>query len=241
VRLHGLIFKKVILCCERVFFPKKNFTKILEYYYQKTSKSGKAYTNGPVNLVKAVTDHYSHGYSLSGNDIPDIIQSHIDAKKLPEDTNAVYFVLTAGDVNETMRDDLGGASFCSEYCGYHVSWQLTSGKRIFYSQVGNPTACMSGCAPVENESVSPNGDLGIDAMTSVIAHELVEAISDPESDGNRAWEDSYGYENADKCAWSYGSTKKDRSGFLYNVEFAGKKYLIQQNWSVRLQNCASSA
>jgi hypothetical protein len=180
------------------------------------------------------------GTTLKGDALPAIIQTHIDAGELPEDTSAVYFVLTAGDVKESMRDDLsgGGASFCSQYCGYHVSWELTSGKRIFYSQVGNPSACMSGCAN-QNTKVSPSGDAAVDAMISVLAHELVEAVSDPESDGNRAWQDSVGYENADKCAWTYGPTEKDGSGFLYNIELAGKKYLVQRNWSPVSQSCAS--
>ena len=69
--------------------------------------------------------------------------------------------------------------------------------------VGNPTACLDGCGYYSNAVKSPNGDVGVDAMTSVVAHELVEAVSDPESDGNRAWEDGTGYENADKCAVSF--------------------------------------
>ena len=40
-------------------------------------------------------------------------------------------------------------------------------------------------------------------MASVIAHELVEAVSDPQLN---AWYDRRGYENADKCAWTFGST-----------------------------------
>lgn len=93
-------------------------------------------------------------------------------------------------------------SFCDYYCGYHVSWEMTSGKRLFYSMTGLPSACLSGCAPLENRRVSPNNDPALDAMLSVFAHELVEAVSDPESDGRRAWQDASGYENADKCGWT---------------------------------------
>ena len=45
---------------------------------------------------------------------------------------------------------------------------------------------------------APNGDPGVDAMLSVLAHEVVEAMSDPNLD---AWYDATGSENGDKwCA-----------------------------------------
>ena len=96
-------------------------------------------------------------------------------------------------MTEQFRSDLGRGKFCVDYCGYHVSWPLLSGNRIFYAHVGNPERCLSGCAYYGNVSV--NGDVNADAVVSVMAHELVEAVSDPESDRNRAWEDYWGYEN----------------------------------------------
>ena len=207
------------------------------YYYQASASSKKVYVNGTVTLAKTVHDNYSLGKSLSGNALPNIIQAQIDAGALPEDDSAVYFVLTAGDVSESIRDDLGSASFCSDYCGYHVSWQLTSGKRIFYSMVGLATACSSGCTAFNGKKDAPNGDVAADGILSVIAHELTEAVTDPQSDGTRAWQFSSGYENADQCAWTFGTIQKTSSGAQFNVEFGGKKYLIQQNWNVVKQQC----
>jgi hypothetical protein len=97
----------------------------VEYYFQKDAKSNKVYANGKVGVKGTVADNYSKGNTLSGNALPEIIQSHIDAGRLPEDTSAVYFVLTSGDVKETIRSDLGYASFCSEYCG------VCDAKRVF--------------------------------------------------------------------------------------------------------------
>ena len=89
---------------------------------------------------------------------------------------------------------------------------------------------------------TPNGDAGVDAMISVIAHELVEAISDPVSDidQDRAWQDQWGYENGDKCAWQYGKVHKDEHNAKYNVDFGDRKFLIQLNWDPVLQKCAVS-
>ncbi|KAJ1341220.1 hypothetical protein BSLG_004224 [Batrachochytrium salamandrivorans] len=33
----------------------------------------------------------------------------------------------------------------------------------------------------QQQNSSPNGDVGVDAMLSVLAHELAEAVSDPQS------------------------------------------------------------
>eukprot|EP00842_Homolaphlyctis_polyrhiza_P002665 jgi/Hompol1/339/HPOL_001132-RA len=210
-----------------------------KYYFQATASSPKIHVNGVVTLGGTSTDAYSLGTSLSGNALPNIIQSQIDSSKLPEDNTGVYFVLTSADVAETIRSDLGSASFCKDYCGYHVSWQLTSGKRIYYAMAGAPpSSCINGCAPPGNYVVSPNGDVSVDAMTSVIAHELAEAVSDPYSDGIRAWQDNQGNENADMCAYTYGATSKDSNGALYNLQFGGHHWMIQQNWDPVLQACA---
>ena len=64
-------------------------------------------------------------------------------------------------------------------------------------------------------------------MVNVVAHELEEAVTDPDLN---AWYDWRGMENADKCAWKFGTTTTLPSGAKYNVTMNGHKYLIQQNW-----------
>ena len=134
--------------------------------------------------------------------VPEIIQDFISSGQLEENSNAVYNFMISPDVNETMRPDVGKASFCTNYCGYHVSWKLASDTRIFYSIAGNSDACPDSCGAVGNERASPNGDIGVDSLISTVAHELAEAVSDPNSDGLRSWYDIAGNENADKCAVS---------------------------------------
>jgi hypothetical protein len=51
---------------------------------------------------------------------------------LPDDTNGVYFVLTATDVYETAF----GGGFCTLFCGYHgPSTTIIPGEIITYSFV----------------------------------------------------------------------------------------------------------
>ncbi|KAH6570978.1 hypothetical protein BASA60_007407 [Batrachochytrium salamandrivorans] len=209
------------------------------YYYQASSLAQRVYVNGTVLLGATVTDNYTLGRALSGSDLPNLIQRYISTGALPQNTDAVYFVLTATDVTEKIRPDIAVGSFCVNYCGYHLSTVLLSGARVFYAMAGNlPASCYGSCAPPKNQLKSPNGDIGVDAMLSVIAHELAEAVSDPQSDRFRAWQDRNGYENADKCSYRYGTTSLTPSGASYNMGWGNHSYLIQQNWDPVTQSCA---
>jgi hypothetical protein len=154
------------------------------------------------------TDNYSKGTSLSDADILTI------ASKGATDTNAIYMVLTSPDVTAT-------SGFCTQYCGWH-DHATVGGIDIKYAFVGNPERCPSSCA--ELSSGTPNGDVGVDGMVSIIAHESEEAISDPDLN---AWYDRRGQENADKCAWTFGV---DTTTTNHNVTFGGHNWLIQRTW-----------
>jgi len=164
----------------------------------------------------------TYAKSLSDNDIFTIVVNTLGGNHLPLSAKAVYMVLTSPDVTES-------SGFCSSYCGWHTYGTYVS-TNIKFAFVGNPeTLCPNSCSA---QSTSPNGDLGADAMVSVIAHELAEATSDPNLN---AWYDSAGMENADKCAWTFGTVLPCpagvcSSGGLYNIGLGGHKYLIQQNW-----------
>ncbi|CAF4203606.1 unnamed protein product [Rotaria sp. Silwood2] len=93
-----------------------------------------------------------------------------------------------------------------------------------------------------NQNVSPNGNPSVDSMLSSIAHELVEAMSDPLGDAWRGTTKSGDTsENADLCDWSYGTVHRLSNGAYYNMIIGAKRYLIQQNWNAKLQQCAMSA
>src|SRR5207244_10857611 len=61
---------------------------------------------------------------------------------------------------------------------------------------------------------SPNSNPGADAMASIISHELEEAVTDP--DLNAWYSTQSGMENADKCAWTFGSESTASNGAKYN-------------------------
>ncbi len=172
-----------------------------------------------MNVVKyggAVNDNYSRGTALSDSDVKTVVASAINSKGLPADPNGVYFVLTSKDVNET-------SGFCTKYCGWHAHSAIGT-TDIKYAFVGNPDRCPSACAA--QSPSSPNGNAGADAMASIIAHELEEAVTDPDLN---AWYDTRGRENADKCAWTFGTTYTSNGAYA-NMKLGARDFLIQQNW-----------
>lgn len=64
-------------------------------------------------------------------------------------------------------------------------------------------------------------------MDWFLSGSIPEEIGDPDLN---AWYDSSGEENADKCAWTFGTESTASNGSKYNVTFGGSHYLIQQNW-----------
>jgi phosphate-induced protein 1 len=180
-----------------------------------TSSAGTHLTNS-VSLAGASNDSYSHGTSLSDTAIHDVVSGAITSGALPADANGVYFVLTSADVTAT-------SGFCTQYCGWHTHASI-AGKDIKYAFIGNPDRCPSACAA---QTTGPNGNAGADGMASIISHELEEAASDPDLN---AWYDRRGAENADKCAWTFGSTYAAANGAAANMQLGSRDFLIQQNW-----------
>ena len=64
-------------------------------------------------------------------------------------------------------------------------------------------------------------------MASIISHELEEARTDPNIN---AWYQGRYQENADLCAWTFGTTTTLPSGAKYNMTLGSRNFLIQQYW-----------
>jgi len=177
-----------------------------------------ARVSNSVTFGSSFFDSYSLGTghtSLSDADIRTIVTNAITSG-LPNEPNAAYFVLTSQDVAES-------SGFCTQYCGWHTYGTIAP-NNIKYAFVGNADRCPSACAA---QTTSPNNNAGADAMASVIAHELEEMVTDPNLN---AWFDGRGAENADKCAWTWGTTLTASNGSKYNMTLGGLNFLIQQNW-----------
>jgi hypothetical protein len=177
----------------------------------------KTKVSNSVKLVGQTNDPGSQGTALSDAGVQAVVSKAISSGALPKDTNGVYFVLTSAEITET-------SGFLTQYCGWHTYGSI-AGSNLKYSFVGDASANLSACAV--QTSTSPNNDPAGDAMVSVIAHELEESVTDPNLN---AWYDTRGYENADKCAWTYGTTSTASNGSKYNMTLGGTNFLIQRNW-----------
>jgi hypothetical protein len=188
------------------------------YFNINTSYSTNGYNiTGGVNNGGEASDAYSRGTRLKDADILTIVNAKIAASQLPYNANGVYFVLTSSDVNEQ-------SGFCRLYCGWHTAGNASAG-HVRYSFVGNANRCLNGCAA---QTISPNSNPGVDGMISVIAHELEEAVTDP--DPRSGWADSGGAENADKCAWTFGHAQYQvANGSWANMTLGSRNFLIQRN------------
>jgi len=178
--------------------------------------SANTHVSGNISYKSSYSTSAYLGTSLSDAQILQVVSDALTGNHLPYDGNAIYFVLTSKEVNAS-------SGFCTQYCGWHDSGSTSKGK-VRYAFVGNPDRCITSCA---DQSTGPNGNAGADGMASIIAHESEEAISDPDLN---AWYDSRGEENADKCAWTFGTEKTASNGSKYNVTLGSRNYLIQQNW-----------
>jgi hypothetical protein len=148
------------------------------------------------------------------------------------DPNAIYLVLSSSDIKES-------SGFLTKYCGWH-SYGTIGVNKIKFGFIGNPSKNLAACAV---QSVSPNGNAGVDAMVSVIAHELVETVTDPLLN---AWYNGAGSENSDMCSWTFGSNVRQTNGAYWNVTLPtqngqSRNYLLQRQLGVNDSKCYINA
>lgn len=149
--------------------------------------------------------------------INSFITSHPNV--VPAGTTPVYIYIGA---NSTLLT----SGFGTTYCGWHSYGASNWGglANVPYIAFQDFTSVYNkACAP---QTTSPNGSASLDAMASVMVHEVDEALTDPFLG---AWFDAVGAENADKCARTYGVLYSIGTA-RYNVQLGSLKYLIQQNW-----------
>jgi hypothetical protein len=156
-----------------------------------------------VQVTQPASSTYG-GTTLTDASVLNLVKANVGAVA---DANAIYLVLSSSNINES-------SGFLTKYCGWHTySTKIAPGKAIKFAFIGNPNKSLANCS--YQTTSSPNGNPGVDAMVSVIAHELMETVSDPQLN---AWYNASGDENADICGWTFGSQQTAvGNGSYYNV------------------------
>ncbi|KAL8192786.1 hypothetical protein R6Q57_027234 [Mikania cordata] len=207
-----------------------------------------------VHLGKEKNDRLlSHGKTLTRLSIQSVIKSAVTAKTKPlpvHPKGGLYLLLTA--------DDVYVQDFCQNVCGFHYfTYPSIVGYTLPYAWVGNsakmcPGVCaypfavpdyMPGLKPLK----SPNGEVGIDGMISVIAHEMAELASNPLVNAWYAGQDpSFPVEIADLCEGIYGTggggsytgqMLSDKDGATYNMVGIRRRFLVQWVWNHVVNYC----
>lgn len=166
--------------------------------------------NGTVGATTSAATHLTDTSAASGGSDASVILNEVAAalkannETPPTDGSGYYPVYT-----DQPRGSAG-------YCAWHSSGTIDNTPvqfAFFWNLDGD-----SGCDP---QSTVPNRTEGLAALANVSGHELAEAMTDPASPN--AWYDSSGYENGDKCAWTFGAP--------YVTFTDGTEWRIQGEWS----------
>jgi hypothetical protein len=154
------------------------------------------------------------------------VSSYVSSNHLPTGPTTQYFLFTAPGVGSCD----GAQCAYTYYCAYH-SWIGSGSSEIIWANqpyVENVSGCDAGHHP---------NSLPGDAVLNVVSHEHNEAITDENGD---AWYDRRGYENGDKCAWSWGAWLGGSGSGVYNQVINNHHYTLQLEYSNADRGCVAS-
>jgi hypothetical protein len=193
------------------------------YFSTKSAATTKLSWSTPItpsaNVLATLAKSSGGVIPVSDSDVAKYINLALSTSKVSAPsvgTKPIYVYIGAADTRLS-------SGFGTAYCGWHTYGTLGA-KNIPYIAIQDFTSkYFSACSA---QIVSPNADVPLDAIASILVHEIDESITDADL---RTWYDSRGAENADKCAWTFGITKAVGVA-KYNYTANGKNYLIQRNW-----------
>jgi hypothetical protein len=181
---------------------------------------------------------YTHGSSITNNDVGDIVRDAVQNHHLPYDRDGIYFVMGSRGVHIP--------GMCNSTCGWHSSEVVTFAfphgaiqLPALYGFIGNPIYCEDKNTQgwCQAQSTGPNGSSAADGMASVLAHEISETVTDPNGD---AWYGANHDESADLCAWTFGTSYSAPNGATANVHLGSRDWLLQRIYNRQLRRCTKA-
>jgi hypothetical protein len=173
----------------------------------------------PSSITTCVTDLQLQ------QEIDKLIKAHAPSARGLHD---VWFIFLPPDVDTCTSNAVCGTN---AFAGYHSLANLAGGS-VVYSPIPDPLIEFT-FPPGSDPQGNPEAESAIDT----VAHELVEAITDPEG---AAWMDPNGFEVGDKC--ENGPQIGTPLGYApngspYNQVINSDLYLIQTMWSNASKGC----
>jgi hypothetical protein len=194
--------------------------------YYPVSFANAVYDSTPAAAGTSCSDRYTPAGCVTDQQIESEISTVISQNSLPTGMGTEYFVFTPKGLGSC---DGSSCSF-SYWCAYHSNFQATSGgPQILYANMPYASTVSGACGSGQ----SPNGPSGsgpadADSTINLTSHEHNETVTDPLGTG---WWDRSGYEDGDKCAWTFGSTSGSTSFGAYNQTINADHYYLQREWS----------
>lgn len=183
---------------------------------------------------------------------------------LPIDSKGIYVLLTGPEVKQS--------GYCYQRCGFHdfirspttaLPGVRGSGQPLAYAWVGNPISqCPGFCGfpyaapdfiPKEFAVLTkpPNGNLGVDSVVAILAHEIAGIATNPFLTAWYAGSNLLPQEISDFCLGIFGPGafpgnpgmfRETAKGAGYNaVGAGGRKFLLPWLWNVKIGACEGRA
>lgn len=176
---------------------------------------------------------------LDDSQVRQEVWSVVTSGGLPKDLAHLYVIFLPKHVESCFYagSTTGTSNYCSinndvnpNYCAYHgyQPRNVIPFANIPYPAYAGSVGYTCGDEWLFGVTESPNGNPDADTAISMVSHETVESMTDP--DTRTGWYDSSGYEMADECAGIYGPTN-GAPGRLFNQVISGRRYLTQEEFS----------
>jgi len=155
--------------------------------------------------------------------------SHMYVLFIPKHVETCFLSGTTSSLKRQQQACTINHEKSAAYCAYHF---ITPSRMIYanmsYPIYDSPVGYTCGSDADFATVQSPNGNIDADVQISPTSHEIMEAITDPDTE--TGWYDALGYENGDECAYVYGTTQ-GTAGRYYNQVINQHQYLTQTEFS----------
>ena len=183
-------------------------------------------------------DNSGYNACLDDDQVIAETNSVVNAHGLPVNLGHIYVLFLPKHVESCFF--AGSTTTASNACT--INYQPSAAYCAYHSQAPNGTVYANMPYPIYASPVgftcssdarfptvqTPNGNADADTEISPTSHEIMEAITDP--DTSTGWYDSSGFENGDECAYVFGATQ-GTTGQLYNQVINHHHYLTQEEFS----------
>ena len=200
----------------------------------------------PVDESGIYADGSGYSACLDDAQLQAEVENVIGANSFPHNLTHIYVLYLPKHVescfNEGSTTSTKKGQACTinyeptaAYCAYHsIDTNAAIYANMVYPIYASPTGFTCGSDARFPVVESPNGNLDADTEISPTSHEIIEAITDP--DTQTGWYDEpLTFEIGDECAYIFGSTS-GAPGKFYNQLIAGGQYLTQQEFSNNVFN-----